>query len=54
MKTLKTINPIPAKVKAPALGQYATLTRGKAQNIMVGDRFEPIVVLPIKPTLLDH
>jgi len=43
-KTLQTINPIPEKVKAPAFGQYATLSRGEAMNIMVGDRFEPIVV----------
>jgi uncharacterized protein YcbX len=45
-KTLQTINPIPTKVKAPAFGQYATLTRGEAQNIVVGDRFEPIIVSP--------
>jgi len=43
-KTLQTINPIAAKAKAPAFGQYATLRRGEAQNIVVGDRFEPIVV----------
>jgi uncharacterized protein YcbX len=45
-KTLQTINPIPAKVKAPAFGQYATLTRGEAKNIVVSDRFKPIVVSP--------
>jgi uncharacterized protein YcbX len=45
-KTLQAINPIPAKMKAPAFGQYATLTRGEAQNIVVGDRFEPITVSP--------
>jgi uncharacterized protein YcbX len=45
-KTLQTINPIPAKVKAPAFGQYATLTRGEVRNIVVGDRIEPVVVSP--------
>jgi len=43
-KTLQTINPIPAKAKAPAFGQYATLSRGEAEYIVVGDHFEPIVV----------
>jgi uncharacterized protein YcbX len=45
-KTLQTINPIPAKVKAPAFGQYATLTRGETRNIVLGDRIEPIVASP--------
>lgn len=45
-RTLQTINPIPTKKKAPAFGQYATLSRGEAQDIVVGDRFEPILVSP--------
>jgi len=45
-KTLQAINPIPTKVKAPAFGQYATLTRGEAEDIVLGDLIEPIVDSP--------
>jgi len=41
-KTLQEINPMPGKEKAPAFAQYATLSRGDRQDIVLGDRLETI------------